>query len=385
MEVGPRTLGRSGLGHAKPRGRRSKTTAAHGRSSDCERLRVECLVSGATGFLGRHLVRKLLSDGHRVRALVRSESLSLEREGADLIEGDVLEPDTLAPACEGVDAVFHLAGRVQHKGKSTDVFQLHVEGTRHMLEAASAAGVKRFVHMSTSGTIAVQSEAGPIPDEEAPYAIETARRWPYYLSKIYAEKVALEAHARGDVPVIVLNPSLLLGPEDDGMSSSQVLLSFLREEIPAIPPGGMNFVDVRDVASAAAAALEQGTPGERYLLGGPNMTLEAFLVMLSKVTGVRAPTLHSSLTANQIAGRVLCMLEDLGGFEGDESVTYSMAGHWWYLDARKAQSELGFEPRSPEVTLRDAVAWIRSQGPLPEAQGTLGSLVRGFKRVVGKA
>ncbi len=346
---------------------------------------MNCLVTGGTGFLGRHLVRQLLEQEHGVRALVRSESLSLERAGADMIVGDVLEPETLVEAVEGIDTVFHLAGRVQHKGEPTEVYQLHVEGTRNMLAAAKAAGVKRFVHMSSSGTIAVSEDPAPIADETAPYAVETVRNWPYYLSKIFAEKLALEAHARGDVPVVVLNPSLLLGPDDEGFGSSQILLRFLREEIPAIPPGGINFVDVRDVATAAIAAAERGTPGERYLLGGPNMTLEAFLCMLTKVTGTRAPTILASRSANKVASRVLSIVEDLGGFEGDESVAYQMAGHYWYLDPRKAQSELDFQPRPPEVTLREAVAYIRSQGPIPESHGTMGSLVRGFKRVLGKA
>ena len=100
---------------------------------------MECLVSGATGFLGRHVVRKLLADGHRVRALVRSESLSLEREGADLVLGDMLEPDTLAPACEGADAVFHLAGRVQHKGQPTEVYPMNPNGSADGIAGATSA------------------------------------------------------------------------------------------------------------------------------------------------------------------------------------------------------------------------------------------------------
>ena len=346
---------------------------------------MECVVSGATGFLGRHLVRALIGAGHGVRAVVRRESLSLEWEGATLIKGDVLDPEALRAACDGAEVVYHLAGRVQHKGEPTELYQLHVEGTRNMLAAAAEAGAGRFVHMSTSGAIAVGTEPHQVPDETAPYATETVRRWPYYLSKIYAEKLALEAHTRGKIPVVVLNPSLLLGPEDETLGSSQVLLRFLRQEIPMVPPGGINVVDVRDVADAAVAAATKGRPGERYLLGGPNMTLEAFFVLLAKVTGKPAPTLRASKGMNRVAGRVIGALEDVGGLEGDESVAYEMAGHYWYLDARKAQSELGFTPRPTEQTLRDAVAWVRSQGPIPTEEGTLGSLVRGFKRVIGQA
>lgn len=341
---------------------------------------MECLVTGATGFLGRHLVRALVKRGHRVRALSRREAPALERDGASVVLGDVLEPATLAPALEGVEVVFHLAGQVQHKGTPTALYDLHVGGTRNVLEAAQAARAQRVVHVSTSGTVAVSTRADRIAREDAPYAIETVRRWPYYLSKIYAEKVALEPR---DVPVVVVSPSLLLGPEDEGLSSSSVLIRFLRKEIPAVPPGGLNFVDVRDAAEATLAAATRGRPGERYLVGGANMTVEAFFGLLAKVSGVPAPSLRSPAAVNDMAARVLEALEDVTGVETDESVAYSMAGHFWYLDAAKAQAELGFAPRAPEVTLRDAVAWLRARGPLPRGGGLLGSVVGGLRRAIG--
>ena len=357
---------------------------------------MKVLVTGATGFLGRHLVEALCGAGHEVSALVRREALRLERAGATLFRGDVLCPETLAPAIAGAEAVIHLAGRVQHKGEPTGLYELHVEGTRNMLAAAEEAKVGRFLHLSTSGTLAVSREE-QVFDERAPYALEVARRWPYYLSKIYAEKVALDAHARGAVPVVVLSPSLLLGPllspvlassraglEEEVLASCGPVLRFLRQEIPAVPPGGLNFVDVRDVAATCVRALSEGRAGERYLLGGPNMSVDAFFVLLSKISGIRAPSLRAPVRANRAASRAIEALEDVGGLEGDESVAYSMGGHFWYLDARKASRELGFKARSPEHTLRDTVAWIRSQGPLPASRGTLGSLVRGLQRAVGR-
>ncbi|MGE0709892.1 MAG: NAD-dependent epimerase/dehydratase family protein [Planctomycetota bacterium] len=347
---------------------------------------MEVLVTGASGFLGRHLVRALREAGHQPRALVRSESYSLERSGAKLVQGDVLDPASLQRACEGVDAVAHLAGKVEHgRGEPTELYQVHIEGTRNVLRAAAAAKVSRVLHLSSSGTIAVSTEP-KVHDEQAPYALEAARGWPYYLSKIYAERLALEVHARGEVPVVVLNPSLLLGPEDERLTGSQVLLRFLQRELAALPPGGVNFLDVRDCATACVAALERGRPGERYLLGGPNMTFEAFFVMLSKVSGVRAPGLTASRRAGGVAARLLGGLEAVGGLEGDESTSYELANHFWYLDASKARRELGFAPRNPEATLRDAVSWLRGRGPLPEpGEATFGALVRGVQRALGRA
>jgi dihydroflavonol-4-reductase len=341
---------------------------------------MDVLITGATGFLGRHLVRALVEQGHTVRALVRSDAPGLEKDGARPIHGDVLEPGTLAPACAGAEVVFHLAGQVQHRGSPTALYDLHVDGTRNVLAAAEAAKVARVVHVSTSGTIALSTRGDRVAREDAPYAIEAARRWPYYLSKIYAEKVALEP--RG-VPVVVVSPSLLLGPEDDGLSSSQALIRFLRREVPAMPPGGLNFIDVRDAALAVAAAATKGRPGERYLVGGPNMTIEAFFVLLEKVSGVPAPTLKAGATVNDLTSRALEALEDVTGADTDESVAYAMAGHFWYLDATKAQQELGVTARSPEATIRDAVAWLRSRGTLPRVGGLLGSVVGNVRRAIG--
>lgn len=346
---------------------------------------MKVFVTGGTGFLGRHVVRSLVASGHEVTALVRSEAPELEQDGARLARGDVLVPETLATAIAGAEAVIHMAGRVQHKGEPTALYELHVEGTRNTIAAATAAQVKRVVHVSTSGTVAVSSDSHAVARDDAPYTLHTARRWPYYLSKIFAEKLALEAHARGDVSVVVVNPSLLLGPGDETLSSSQIVLRFLRREIPAAPPGGINFVDVRDAAHAVASALEQGEPGTRYLLGGPNMTIDAFFVLLGKVCGIPAPGLRASARVNDLAAKVLGTLEDVGGLDGDESVAYAMAGYYWYLDAGRAKRELTFDPRSPEATLKDAVAWIRSQGPIQTEKGTFGSLFRGVQRVLGRA
>lgn len=193
---------------------------------------MRCLVTGATGFLGRHVVRALLAEGHEVTALTREASLSLEREGARVALGDVLDRASVEAAAQGAEVLLHLAGGVRHRGAATELYQLHVEGTRNALRAAYEVGVPRTVYMSSSGTIAVSRDGETIADEQSPYATEVVRDWPYYLSKIYAEKVALQAGA------LVLCPSLLLGPGDERMSSTSVVLRFLNRELPAVPPGG---------------------------------------------------------------------------------------------------------------------------------------------------
>lgn len=343
---------------------------------------MRCLVTGGSGFLGRHLVRQLLQDGHEVRALVRREHPELEKEGAGTVEGDVLDFSSVQAAARGVEAVFHLAGAVRHRGEPTELYRLHVEGTRHALRAAAEAGVERFVHLSSSGTIAVTEDGATIPDERAPYATAVVRRWPYYLSKIYAEKLALEACARGKLPVVVVSPSLLLGPGDETLASTRVIVRHLRREIPAVPPGGINFADVRDVAVTTVEAAKRGRPGERYLLGGPNMTLAAFFQLLERVSGVPAPAIKSPTRLNEATARVLGALEELSGEDVDEAIAYEMASCYWYVDSRKAQEELGFRHRPAETTLKDTVAAVRSRGPLNRSQGLLGAAVRQVRRVL---
>ncbi|MBL4848171.1 MAG: NAD-dependent epimerase/dehydratase family protein [Planctomycetes bacterium] len=346
---------------------------------------MKVLVTGGTGFLGRHVVRELVGAGHEVRALVRNESYSLQREGASQHTGDVLDPESVRAACEAQEAVIHLAGLVDHQGEPSDLYHVHVEGTRHVVNAAADAGVGRMVHMSSSGVTAVSTEPD-IFNETSPYALETVRRWPYYLSKIFAEKVALEAHANGKLPVIVLNPSLLLGPDDERFSSSDVIMRFLRRELAAVPPGGLNFVDVRDCARACRSALSEGRPGERYLLGGPNMTFGAFFELLGRVSDVPVPTFTANRRLGTATAKFLGGLEAVGGLEGDESVAYAMASHFWYLDANKARRELNFRPTNPEATLRDAVKWIRSRGPLERSEkATFGGLIRDVQRLLGRA
>jgi dihydroflavonol-4-reductase len=183
--------------------------------------------------------------------------------------------------------------------------------------------------------------------------------------------------------VVVVQPSLLLGPGDEALSSSKEIVRFLRREIAAVPPGGLSFVDVRDAAQAVVAALEKGKPGERYLLGGANMTVEAFFVMLEKASGVPAPTFPLSQRANDLWARALSRVEDAFGLEGDEATALAMGGHFWYVDSSKARAELGFAPRPPEQTLRDAVKWLRTRGSLPGPDGVLGRAMRGLNWALG--
>ena len=172
------------------------------------------LVTGATGFLGRHVTRALVEAGHDVRVLVRRESKRLS--GVEQVKGDIDDAGSLARALAGREQVHHLAGLVSRDPKDASrMMRVHVDGTRRLLEAAVQAGVGRVILASSSGTVGVSKDPDFVATEDSPWAIPVAKGWPYYLSKIYQEQVALEA-ARGSGPeVVILNPTLLLGPGDD--------------------------------------------------------------------------------------------------------------------------------------------------------------------------
>lgn len=327
------------------------------------------LVTGGTGFLGSTLVPLLAADGHRLRLLQRSAAPEAEALGAQVLRASLSDEGTLGAALDGVEGVLHLAGHVSFDPDDpAAMYDLHVQGTRRLLEACAARGVRRVVLASSSGTIAVSRE-DRVATEADDHPIQVVAGWPYYLSKIYQEKAALRVHRDTGLPVVVLNPSLLLGPGDARLSSTDVVFKFLERRIPAMPTGGLSFVDVRDAARAFADALAKGRPGERYLLGGANMTFKELFQRLERLSGVPAPKVTLP-TAVNLAGSVL--LEKLHAWRGTETPldprSAEMGERFWYCDSRKAREELGFVARDPQETLFETVRWLeenvrRRKGP----------------------
>jgi dihydroflavonol-4-reductase len=229
-----------------------------------------------------------------------------------------------------------------------------------VLEACKAAGVRRVVLASTSGTIAVSQEPEPILDETAPYPISLVSKWPYYLSKIYQEKLALDFGRTLALELVVVNPSLLLGPGDARSSSTGDVRRFLKREFPVTPKGGISFVDVRDAASATVAAMERGRPFERYLLGGPNWTCAEFFGRLERISKVRRPLLDLPERV-QLGGASVIehLYKAVSRTAPIDRATVEMGQVFWYCDSRKAERELGFTVRDPAETLDDTVRDVR--------------------------
>ena len=320
------------------------------------------LVTGGTGFLGSHLVRLLVEEGGAaVRVLSTTAPAWLEESGVETVVGSITSPEDVRRAVEGVSEVYHLAGRVSREPEDAHLmYELHVTGTRVLCGAAREAGVKSIVMASTSGTVAVTADGGVLPDEEWPTPLDIVSRWPYYASKVYQERAALENFGGDGRRLVIINPSLLLGPGDERLSSTKVVLDFLARKIPTVPKGGLSFVDARDAAAAFRAAMERGAHAERYLLGSANWTFERFFGRLERITKVPAPFLSLPSKLSLKGARAINSLYKHWKLAPPvEPTEIEMADYFWYLDASKAHAELGFDPRDPQETLLDTVTYVR--------------------------
>lgn len=336
------------------------------------------LVTGATGFLGTHLVERLVKAGHRVRALARTAPTSARPAGPGEVEyvaASLEDRGQVRAALDGVEAIYHLAGLVSFKpDDGRKMYALHVDCTRELLKDVQALGTRpRFILASTSGAIAV-SRTEAIGTEEDPYPIEVVGRWPYYLSKIYEEKLCLETCRRAQIPLVVLNPSLLLGPGDERLSSTWTVMRFLQRDIPALPGGGISFADVRDVADAAVAALTRGDLYGRHLMG-VNLTMKEFFARLERLTGVAAPRLKLPREVNILGAWALERINKARGAEVKlDPHEVEIGEHWFWLDASKAKAELGYQARDVYETLADTVQSTLARFPPGSLPGVKGEL-----------
>jgi dihydroflavonol-4-reductase len=322
------------------------------------------LVTGSTGFLGRHLVALLVLHGHEVVALTRSGHADFP-PGVVVRKGDVLDKGSVLDAAAGCDGVFHCAGVVSRKPEDAEaLYQVHVVGTKNVVEASKLASVRRLVIASSSGTVAVSDDPDHVAVETDETPIGLLQRWPYYRAKLFAERAALEANGP-DLEVVSVNPTLLLGPGDTNGSSTEDVRLFLERKIPAVPSGGASYVDVRDAALGMLLAMEKGVPGRRYLLGACNLTVRELFARLERVSGVKGPSLPMPRTpALSRLGAELAekALARIGVTLPVDPVSLEMAQFYWYLDPSLAESELGWTSRDPIQTLRDTVEDLRARG-----------------------
>jgi dihydroflavonol-4-reductase len=320
------------------------------------------LVTGATGFVGSHLVRQLLERGEPVRVLVRPASSlrALEGLGVEVARGDLRDASAVRASMRGVRRVFHVGADYRLWAKNpSEIYESNVLGTRNLLSAVDA-GVERVVYTSTVATIAVPRDR--LPDENTVASLDEMIGH-YKRSKLLAERAVLDAATRG-MPVVIVNPTTPVGPGDwRPTPTGNVILDFLRRRLPAYVETGLNVVPVEDVARGHLLAAEHGRVGERYLLGGRNMTLKELLDALARISGQRAPRWRLPWSVAMALGYADQLAASVRGREPRIPLEgVRMARHRMWATCTKAEGELGFQAGSVEAALQRAVEWYRQNG-----------------------
>ncbi len=331
------------------------------------------LVTGATGFVGSHVARQLVGAGQSVRVLVRPNSNLKFLAGLKLeyFEGDLRDQRSLERAMHGVRRVFHVAADYRlWTPRPEEIYEINVEGTRKLLDAFAAqnSAVERLIYTSTVATIAVP-RPGALPNESTQATFDEMIGH-YKRSKFLAEKLVLERASAG-MPIVIVNPTAPVGPSDwKPTPTGRIILDFLQGKMPAYVDTGLNVAPVEDIAAGHLLAAEKGRAGERYILGGRNMTLKQILDALSAITGRPAPRVRLPHAVALAAGYADQLFSRLAGRRPQIPVEgVKMSRHRMFVESDKAARELGYKTTSVEAALERAVNWYQQHGYLDTGAG----------------
>jgi dihydroflavonol-4-reductase len=329
---------------------------------------MRCFVTGATGFLGSHVARQLLAQGAELRLLVRAGSRldNVADMPAERVVGDLRDLESLKRGMAGCEAAFHVAADYRLwavNGK--ELYDSNVDGTRNILQAARESGVGRVVYTSSVATMGFGNN-GKVTDENTPVALGDMIG-DYKRSKFLAEQLVIGA-ARGGQDVVVVNPTTPIGERDiKPTPTGRIVVDFLNRKFPAYVDTGLNLVDVRDCAAGHLVAMEKALPGERYILGGENLTLKQILDKLAAITGLPSPNIRLPYAVAYATGVVDTLLT--GAIRKREPrVTLDsvkMGRKKMFVTSAKAERDLGWKAGPVDGALRRAVEWFRANGYAP--------------------
>jgi dihydroflavonol-4-reductase len=327
---------------------------------------MKALVTGATGFVGAAVARALIREGWQVRALARkgSDRRNVQNLSLEVVEGDLSDRTSLDRALTGCQALFHVAA--DYRLGALDPQQLYrtnVEGTRNILDAAQQAGVGRVVYTSSVATVGIPPDGTP-GNEDTPVGVNDMIGH-YKRSKFLAEQVVREAAGAG-MPVVIVNPSTPIGPGDiKPTPTGQMVLDAAAGRMPAYVDTGLNIVHVDDVAAGHLLAFHRGRPGERYILGGRDMTLREILFEIAALVGRRPPRVRLPTGVVLPIAYVAEAIARITGRPGRVTVeSVRMARKRMFFSSEKATRELGYTWRPPTQALQDAISWLREMGSL---------------------
>src|SRR5208337_704683 len=329
---------------------------------------MKCFVTGATGFLGSHVARELLANGADLRLLVRptSRTDNIAELPAERAIGDLRDLESLKKGMAGCEFVFHVAADYRLWARNgQELYGSNVEGTRNLLQAARGTGVRRVVYTSSVATMGFGNN-GRLTDEGTPVTISNMIG-DYKRSKFMAERLAIEAAQAGQ-DVVIVNPTTPIGERDiKPTPTGQIVVDFLKRKFPAYVDTGLNLVDVEDCANGHLLAAEKATPGERYILGGENLTLKQILDKLASITGLPSPSIRLPYVVAYATGVVDTLVT--GKLRQREPrVTLDsvrMGRKKMFVTSAKAERELGWNPGPVDGALRRAVEWFRANGYAP--------------------
>ena len=322
------------------------------------------LVTGATGFIGSHVVHQLLEQGQKVRVLVRNPKkladVGLEKNpNLEVVQGDLLDPASLPPALQGVNQIHHIAGFISTLERDKEkLHQLNYDITKNLFTACQQHKIQKIVYLASIFALGGASQV-PVT-EDATYNLDSLPIH-YFKAKRKAELYAYECLTQG-LPIVFAYPCFCYGPGDVYNSSSEALLTFLQYPVPGYVEGGLNAMDVRDAANGLILAMEKGEVGQRYILGGINISNQKLFEMLAHICQKRPPRLKIPVQAGQIVGY---LAEKILSDPPIDFQAATILGQYWYYDSTKARRELGFTSRPLEESLRDAVTWFCERGIAP--------------------
>jgi dihydroflavonol-4-reductase len=327
---------------------------------------MNALVTGATGFVGAAVAKLLLRDGWQVRALVRPQSdrANLRDLALEVSVGDLADVDSLRRALQGCTALFHVAADYRLDVRDPDqLYRTNVEGTRQAMIAAGEAGVERIVYTSSVATLGIPKDGTP-GDERTPVTISDMIGH-YKRSKFLAERLVLEMAAQG-LKVVIVNPSTPIGPGDiKPTPTGQTILDAARGRMPAYVDTGLNVVHVDDVAAGHLLAFHRGQIGQKYVLGGQDMTLKQILDEVARLVNRKPPRVRLPHAAVMpIAYLAQGFTRIFGGSSRISVEGVRMSRKRMYFSSARAQRELGYSWRPPTVALADAVRWFAESGRL---------------------
>lgn len=323
-------------------------------------------LTGGTGFVGASLARLLLKQGLKVRALARkgSDRRNLEGLPVEIVEGSLTDKDSIEAGVRGCRYAFHVAADYRiWIPNPEDMYRANVEGTELVLRAAAKAGVERIVHCSSVAAVKVPHDRTPV-DEAHEYESLDQIVGHYKKSKYLSDILARDLGRKEGLPVVVVNPAAPIGPMDiKPTPTGKVVVDFLNGRIPSYIDTGMNVVHVEDVAEGHWLAAQKGRRGERYILGGENLTLKQVLDLLAELTGLPGPRFKTPYAVAYAFGAVDTALARLRGTEPLAPLdAVKMAKHYMWFKSDKAAAELGYRARPAREALKDAADWFVAKG-----------------------